>query len=497
MKRGRFFHSLYWKIAGLFLMMCLLTGAILIYVTLFISELYVQEATQKIDFPIARHIIEKSSPFIDEQVNWKSLTPIFEGATMLNPGIEIYLLNPMGTILASSEPSLKQARTLVSLEPIKAALESEEKSFFLGDDPLALDKQKVFSVAPVEQNGKTVGYIYIILRGEEYDSAMRRIYDSYILIWGIRAFVLTLVASGVMALFALWLIMGKLHRMTATVHAFENGDFARRIEVKSQDELDKLAEAFNSMADTMVAHWDEIKNSDALRRELVANVSHDLRTPLSAMQGYVETLLLKKDLLPDEQQKKYLEIISNSTQRLSSLVEELFTFSKLDTNQIKPRLESFALTELVQDVVQKFQQKAEESKIRLRGVFPKDLPFVYADIGMIERVLQNLIDNALHHTPEIGVVTIELASQQNQIWVKVADTGEGIPEDDLPHIFERFYRGQKSKSRTSGGAGLGLAISKKIIETHQSSIFVASTLEAGTIFSFPLPLAKTCGSISQ
>ncbi|MBF0277670.1 MAG: HAMP domain-containing protein [SAR324 cluster bacterium] len=485
------FQSLYLKIAGIFLFLFILTGGVYIYFTLFMSEMYVQEATQKISFPIAQHIVNKINPLSENHVNLETLKPIFDGATMLNPGIEIYLLNPVGMILASSVPSQKLERPVVSLDPIKKALDLEEKEFILGDDPLGNNKEKVFSVAPIKYKDLVEGYIYVILRGEEYDSTMRMIYDSHYLKLGTRAFFVTLVLAVLTALIVLRLMMGKLKRTTAVVKSFESGAYDDRIPVKSNDELDQLAKAFNSMADTIVSHMDEIKNADALRRELVANVSHDLRTPLASMQGYVETLLLKKNALTEEQQKKYLEIILNSTQRLSALVEELFTFSKLDTNQIKPKYEPFALTELVHDIVQKFQQQADQSKIRLRGVFPKDLPFVYADIGMIERVLQNLIDNALRYTPEIGVVTVELVQEGNQVRVNISDTGEGIAKEDLPHIFERFYRGQKGKARTAGGSGLGLAITKKIIESHQARISVQSTIDAGTVFSFQIPLAKS------
>lgn len=465
------------------------TSAIYVYVTLFTSEMFVQEATQHISFPIAKHIVDKIDPIVDNQVNWSSLNFIFDGATMLNPGIEIYLLSPVGKILAASVPEERIEHKQVSLKPIEEFLHGDSYMFVLGDDPLRPNKEKVFSAAPVSRDGKTDGYIYVILRGEEYDSAMNMMLDSYILQLGTRAFVITLIATMVMALLVLRLMMNKLHRITDGVKNFEGGDYNSRIPVKSNDELDQLAETFNSMADTIVAHMDELKNGDAMRRELVANVSHDLRTPLASIQGYVETLLLKMDTFSEDKRRKYLEVVLQSSQNLSTLVEELFTFSKLDTHQIKPNFEPFPITELVHDLIQKLQPQAEDQKIRLRSLFAQDLPFVYADIGMVERALQNLIDNALRYSPEIGVVTVEMKHAGNQINVSVSDTGEGIHSEDLPHIFDRFYRGGKRQARTTGGAGLGLAITKKIIETHDGEISVQSTLNEGTQFSFSLPVA--------
>ncbi len=480
------FRSLYWKISGLFTILLVLIGMIYILMTIYTSQMYVEEATQKISAPIAKHIVAKIDPFVGDEVNWQALQRIFAGATMLNPGIEIYLLDQTGKILASSIPNHKVVRQMVALGPIEACLRDNGEKFVLGDDPRNANAQKVFSVAPVLMQNSLKGFVYVILRGEEYDSVMRRLVDSYFLQLGTWAFIITLGSTALMALLVLSLMMKKLRNMTEVVHALEHGEYSRRITIRSNDELDQLGDAFNSMANTIVSHMEEIQKTDSLRRELVANVSHDLRTPLSSVQGYVETMLLKDDTLSVEERKQYLEIVLNSTQNLTSLVEELFTFSQLDTQQVKPNFEAFSIAELVQDIVQKFQPQAQKARIRIRAIFHEELPFVSADIGMIERALQNLIDNAIRYTPQIGVVTVELVLEGSQVVVKVGDTGEGISREELPHIFDRFYRGQKSRSRTSRGSGLGLAITKKIVELHHSQIDVSSTLNAGTTFSFSL-----------
>lgn len=484
----KFFRSLYWKISALFLILLVLIGMVYTYVTLFTAEMYVQEATQKVSTSLGQHIVQQIHPSDSSRIDETTLKRVFENAISLNPGIEIYLLDPNGNILASSIPDEKIKYKHVSVEHIKKFIADEGKNFILGEDPRGQVKEKVFSAAPVMINGNLSGYLYIILRGAEYDSMNRMLLDSYILRLGTRSLIVTLVAASIVALVILSLLLKKLRRMQHAVTAFEKGNLSSRITVTSNDEIAQLAQAFNSMADTIVQNLENIKHTDDLRRELIANISHDLKTPLTSIQGYIETLILKADNLPAEERKEYLEIILSGTERLIILVEQILEFSKLEAKQTLPSMEPFSIAELVQDVVQKFQPQAEKQKIRLRAVIPKDLLLVYADIAMIERVLQNLIDNAMRHTPEIGVVTVEIVRNNNSVVVNISDTGYGIPQEDLPHIFDRFYRAEKSRSRNSGGTGLGLAITQKILEAHNSDITVQSAVSAGTTFSFHLPI---------
>ena len=171
---------------------------------------------------------------------------------------------------------------------------------------------------------------------------------------------------------------------------------------------------------------------------------------------------------------------------LSQLVEELFELSKLDAKQIKPQLEIFSLSELVQDVVLKYRPHADEAEIQLESAMPAEALNIKADIGLIERALSNLIENAIKYTPEKGVVKVALTDADQAVRFVVSDTGAGIAEEDLPHVFDRYYRGKQNATRKPGGTGLGLAISKKILQLHQSDIEVESQLNVGTRFMFTL-----------
>jgi signal transduction histidine kinase len=241
------------------------------------------------------------------------------------------------------------------------------------------------------------------------------------------------------------------------------------------------------MADTIVANIDELKSVELLRRELIANVSHDLRTPLTIMQGYVETLRIKNDKLSEGERDKYLGIVQHSIENLSKLINQLFEYSKLEARQIEPHKEPFSISDLAQDVYEKYQNLASSKNIEINLEAESNVPMVFADISLVERVIHNLMDNAIKFTPDGGIVNIQIKSDPNEVYVSIKDSGPGISEEDQQYIFERFKRVDKFKD-ANVGAGLGLAIAKKIIEIHNSNIGVISRPNQGTTFKFNLPM---------
>lgn len=477
--------SIFWKLSSIFLVLLTLVGAAYIYLTLFATEMYFAETSQKINAALAEHIVNDIQPFVDGRPNLDAMEGIFHDVMVVNPSVEVYLLDAKGKILAYDAPKERVKLTYVGLEPLRAFIESGGKQFILGDNPRDIHKPKVFSAAPVVMNGMVYGYIYVILRGEQYDTAAERIVNSHILTLGLRGLLLSLIAAAAIGLVALGFVTKKLRRITKTVLQFKDGDYSQRVKITSNDELDQLAVAFNEMADTINNNLEELKKADALRRELIANVSHDLRTPLASMQGYIETILMKNETLSPEERKQYLRTILNGAERLNKLVQELFELSKLEAKQTRPNIEPFSMPELVNDLALKFAPVAERKQITLSTDIPKMISMVHADIGLIERVLQNLIENAINYTPKGGTVTLKVAQSNGKIKTVVEDTGIGIPEAELPFVFDRFYQ-VRSKTRANG-AGLGLAIAKKILEAHGEMIMVLSKVKEGTSFSFELP----------
>jgi signal transduction histidine kinase len=240
------------------------------------------------------------------------------------------------------------------------------------------------------------------------------------------------------------------------------------------------------MADILTVNIDKLKQVENLRRELIANVSHDLRTPIAIIRGYVETLQMKEETITVEERKQYINTVRESAEKLERLVNELFELSKLEANQVLAKKEPFIISELVSDISNKYQLIAETKNISISTVLSKELPPVFADISLIERVMQNLIDNALKFTPSGGKIEIKtLKSTDNNIEISVTDNGIGIPENDREQIFARYYKANNFTD-LKNSTGLGLAIAKKILDLHQSTLDLVSVENSGSSFIFKL-----------
>ena len=492
------FTTLYGKLASVLIGLFCLLGAGGILLTVSTTRLHFQEVNQKLNQTLAERIVSENLLMQDGLVNEEALKEIFHMLMVINPSIEVYLLDAQGTILTFSAPPSKVKRQGIALDPLKRFLSGAEDLPILGDDPRDLTRQKIFSAFPIESlSGSIQGYLYVILGGEEFDSAAQMLEGSYILrlsMWTVLATVLFALVTG---LITLRLLTHRLRALAVTMENFKRSTFSKHSVVASQsqlhpmrsqprDEIDELDATFSQMVDRIHTQVTQLNQTDQLRRELVANVSHDLRTPLTSLQGYLETLLLKEGTLSPQEQRNYLEIATKHSERLSKLIAELFELAKLNSQEMMPQIEPFSLRELIQDVVQKLKVVAEKKQVNLQTAIREDLPFVSADIGLIERVLENLIVNAIRHTPEMGVVTVALSLENGKMVTQVTDTGCGISPEDLPYIFDRYYRVANSEQGRATGAGLGLAISKRILELHGSSIDAHSILNDGTTFTFYL-----------
>ncbi|MEJ2445315.1 MAG: ATP-binding protein, partial [Exilibacterium sp.] len=252
------------------------------------------------------------------------------------------------------------------------------------------------------------------------------------------------------------------------------------------DEINSLMLAFKLMADRISKQFIALQELDRNRRDLITNVSHDLRTPLVSVQGYLETVIIKFNKLNDNEKITYLKKAHNHGRRLRKLISELFELSRLDSNALKPKLEKFHILELLQDLVQDFQYRAQKREVSMTVTPQQGEFFVYADIAMMQRVVENLIENALRYTPKGGNVQVKLEKKEGRVILHIEDSGYGIDSREIPHIFERFYRADQTVDKAKG-TGLGLAIVKRILDLHKTSITVNSQLSRGTAFTFSLP----------
>jgi signal transduction histidine kinase len=278
----------------------------------------------------------------------------------------------------------------------------------------------------------------------------------------------------------------RIARLESATRAIENGDLTARAAISGQDEIANLARSFNQMADRLQTADQMQKELDSLRRDLIAWAGHDLRTPLSSIRLLVSAL--SDGIVNDPQTvQRYLNQTKKQVDQLSGLVDDMFQVSQLDAGGFKLQLEPASLTDLLSDTLESFTAQAEQNQITLSGSAASGIDPLPMDVQRIGRVLNNLVSNALRHTPPGGTVTLRAAPTPGGVTVSVSDTGEGILPEDIPHVFERFYRGDKSRNRLSGGAGLGLAIAKGIVEAHAGNIDVESERGRGTNFTFTLP----------
>jgi signal transduction histidine kinase len=483
-------NSLNKKLSLMLLVLFILTGVFLGLITRYSTVQYNHEITQRLNGSIAMYVAEEHPLIIDGQYNEAALKTLAQRAMVINPTVEVYLLNNQGEILSHNLPAESVLMKSVALGPINEFMQPESQRPLLSIDPRSPDNQKVFSAAKITNNGKDEGFIYVILGGEKYEALANDISKNYVM----RLTLSAILAVIVMAFFIGTLILIKLTKpltlLRNKVVSFQKSSYdSDKVVSYEGDEVNQLNQAFDDMSQRIDKQLQQIKTADKTRRDLITNVSHDLRTPLASMQGYLDTLLIKQESMNKETTKEYLSIARKHCSRLGTMINDLFELSKLDSNVINPELETFSMSELMQDIALEFTHMAEQKHIKLTIKLLEGNTDVRADIGLMQRVLENLIGNAIKHTPAKGQILIKLENKDDSFNVVIQDTGRGISKNEIPHIFDRLYRAENTSNESSSSSGLGLAIVKKILDVHHSKIKVISQLNKGTRFSFQLPLA--------
>ena len=301
-----------------------------------------------------------------------------------------------------------------------------------------------------------------------------------------------LFCAAVAGLILMTWVSRRIRSLSHEMQAFREGDYSRRIAARSADEIGDLGRDFNAMADRLTDVIGKMERLQEFRRQLVANASHDLRTPLASMKGYVETLATRGDSLPEQDRRRYMDIVAANLDDLERLIERLFELSQLDAGQVEFRHEAFPLEELVEGVLDRFAVLAEKRGVALESRAEQSLPLVWADPVRIGQVLQNLVANALDFNAEGGRVEIRLSRADGDVEIAVCDSGAGISAEDLPHVFERFYTADKSRTGRKG-TGLGLAIAQSIVAAHGRELTASSAPGEGAVFRFSLPAAPDEG----
>jgi signal transduction histidine kinase len=458
------------------------------------------EAGQRMNLGLARYVVEHQAPGLiaaDGQPDRGRMKALALHVMMINPAVEVYLLDADGRVLAHALEGLQGPDPVgaqVDLAPVRRLLSATSNATVLlpvlGTDPRDPARANTFVVSALAQPGGGMGYLYIVLNGRMAQTVSANLANSAAL----RAMAIGAALSTLLAAAVLWIAWRQLTRplrqLTDELKTFRE-DGAERAGSEPGDEIGVLRRAVQTMQQRIAQQFQRLEDGDRQRRELVSNISHDLRTPLSSIQGYVETVLVRGETLDAQARATHLRTALRHVDLLGKRIADLFELSKLDAGRVEPKQEVFCLAELLQDVVQNYRLAAQQRGVSLcLATGSHTQAKVLADIALIERVLQNLIDNALRYTASGGTVTLSIQNHGAFMQISVSDNGRGIETRHLPHIFERYWRATDAdESGAPTSSGLGLAIVKRILDLHGSVVRVHSELARGTRFEFLLPQA--------
>lgn len=478
------------RLTAVFFTLLLACGAALMWIQMRSTAMHEQETVQRLSRGLAEHIARSGELMDARGMRGGDVRALFGKLMAVNPSVEVYLLDEQGRILGHDAPEGHLKRDRVDLGPVQALLRDEPLPI-LGDDPRSATGRKVFNAAPLWVQGRQVGYIYVVLVGEQREALAANVAGNAALrttLWSLAI----VVGLGLLAgAFAFGWVTRPLRRLTARIQAFDVDTATpaalpppAELRPGERDELAILDHSFGVMSQRLGEQWQQLREQDLQRRELVANISHDLRTPLSSLHGYLETLSLKDATLSAEERQRYLGIALAQSQKVGKLAQALFELARLEHGGVVLDVQAFSLPDLLQDVFQKFELAAEARRQTLSAEIPPRLPAVRADLGLIERVLTNLLDNAIRHTPEGGRMTVTLRAEEAKVWVRVADNGPGIAPERRAQL---FHTPPALGSQRPDSGGLGLLIVHRIVQLHGGQIRLLES-EAGAVFEFALPV---------
>ena len=486
MKPKRF--TIFRKLTSVMFVFLAVLGILFITITYFATTYYHQASTQLLNKDVAAHISKYTSPFTDNGINKEKADSVFQNAMVLSPAAEVYFLDTSGEVIYFHASEKDILEWHVDPESLKKYISEKGERYIIAADPRDPGHNKIFSAAIVKNSKGQVGYIYVILDSKKSEGIMSVLLESHIVSLTIKSFLIILGLSFVFSFFYLNRVQKSFQKMIDVLQRFEAGDYDARFDLKRQDELLPVTHAFNKMAELLSYNINQLKGSEQERKNFIASISHDLRTPLSIARGYTETLLMKHKNITEPDEDHYEQLIYGKLIQIENMVKQLFELSKMDAVEFKPQIEPFVFSEIVQEAVYTHQLVATEKKVNLIYTGCNDIVWIRADISMVERVVQNLVDNALKNTPENGSTELSIAVSNGRVIFTIVNDGAALSDALLYWIngkkdTENLYAGRPQK------AGLGLVIVQRILNLHQTTL-KASITNHRNVFSFWLPVYK-------
>jgi len=471
------------------LVFTIITGLCILFITItYLSTTnFHQASTQLLNKDVATHIAQFTSPFEHDTINTKKADSVFYNAMVLSPGAEVYFLDTNGNVIAYHAKKSELKQLALPLTNIKKLIASKGEAYIKGTDPKDPLNNKIFSAAEVKGKSKNLGYIYVILASNK--SVSNLLFSSYIGNFLIQVFSVIILFSIFIAFIYFRRIERSYNDVMIVLERFQNGDLNARFKTKEHNDLAEITLAFNKMADLLVYNINRLTKSEKERKNFITNISHDLLTPLSIARGYIETLVIKKntDDLSQSEQETYVNIILNKIKQMDEMVNQLFELSRMESVEFKAAKEPFVLSEIVQETVKIFQLSASLKNIDLKCTKCQYHVWIDADVSMMERVVQNLLQNAVNNTPENGTIQISVAVESKELIFKIQNTGPSLSEDLLAWINNPEEEGLLTTDWSSS-SGVGLLIVKKILQLHGSSLKAITDNNTGNIFSFSMPV---------
>jgi signal transduction histidine kinase len=448
------------------------------FVSLKLRDYYEGNITEKLksNAYLTSKIIQEKGSLLDKDFIRKLTKDINK-----EEGARITIIDKDGKVLADSEEDPATMGNHIARSEIQDAINKNYGESTRFSDTLGFNMKYI--ALPIRINGITEGFVRFALPLSDIESQLRTIYG-VVLLGGLIAVAIAIMIG----YFISKSITNPITQMTEIAEHISKGDFSKKISVKSKDELGILAKSLNRMANELQSKIETLNKLNTVRKDFVANVSHELKTPLTSIKGFIETL---EDgaLFDKENAKKFILIIKKHTERISKIIDDLLSLSELELGKDRINKEEFNLKTSLDEILQGFTHLVALKKHILNVDAKGDDFKIKADKYKIEQVLVNLIDNAIKYTKDGGVIKICILEEKDYITIEIEDNGAGIPKEHLDRIFERFYRVDKARSRQLGGTGLGLSIVKHIVSLHEGKIDIESEVNKGTKIRIALPIA--------
>jgi signal transduction histidine kinase len=445
-------HRLWFRLSITFAVIIVVTvGTIYFFVSQRIAVEMEEYRTESEQYRIDQIRSRLYLHYLRQERSWKDVQSVVVDTSRVT-GTHIILTAVNGTAIADSQ------WTLIGMNytnPSDGPLELYWGTEFLGSVYISPDPEADPYVAPFQRLATSI--------------------NRSLLLGGALAIVIALILTFVLSR----RMSSPIGVLAKAARRLGGGDLSQRVQFQGKGEVKELAQAFNSMAA-------DLEYAEQLRRNLVADVAHELRTPLSNIQGYLEAIR-DRMMKPNA---STIRSLNEETALLSRLVDELQELSLAEAGELKLVYQTEDIAKLVKQAVTSWQPQVAAKEISLSLELPDNLPLFNIDRQRVNEVLHNLLENAVAHTNKGGTITVSATRQDDWVEISVSDTGEGIPAEDLPNIFERFYRVDRSRARATGGSGLGLTIAKRWVEAHGGKIVVQSELGKGSRFSFTLPISE-------